>query len=110
MQRANDSNIILKGKKLFQQFICDMYIKIESIGMLFYRNNQDKLRAEEYDVYKKALNDNTSPTGIGKPVILPSSFTGGPRNQVQLYQDNMALVRKYGKVNTCITQNVFTVD
>jgi Helitron helicase-like domain at N-terminus len=102
MQRANDTNLFLKGKKLFQQFVCDMYIKIESIGMLFYRNNQDKLRAEEYDVYRNALNSNSLPSGIGKPVILPSSFTGGPRNQGQLYQDNMAIVRKFGKVNKCL--------
>jgi len=103
MQRNNDSNILLKGRKLFQQFVCDMYIKIECIGMLWYRKNQDKLRAEEYDVYKDAINSGTSPSGIGKPVILPSSFTGGPRNQCQLYQDNMALVRKYGKPDLFIT-------
>ena len=103
MQRKDDSNILLKGRKLFQQFLCDMYIKIECIGMLWYRKNQDKLRAEEYDVYKDAMNSGTSPSGIGKPIILPSSFTGGPRNQCQLYQDNMALVRKYGKPDLFIT-------
>ena len=103
MQRNNDSNILLKGRKLFQQFLCDMYIKIECIGMYWNRKNQDKLRAEEYDVYKDAINSGTTPAGIGKPVILPSSFTGGPRNQCQLYQDNMALVRKYGKPDLFIT-------
>jgi hypothetical protein len=102
MQRADD-NIILKGRKLFQQFICDMYIKIESIRMQYFRSNQDKLRAEEYDVYKEAINSGTTPSGIGKPIILPSSFTGGPRSQSQLYQDNMALVRKYGKPDLFIT-------
>ena len=75
-----------------------MYIKIESQRMSFFRNNQDRLRAEEYDVYKEALNSGISANGIGKPVVLPSSFTGGPRAQAELYQDNMALVRKFGKV------------
>ena len=44
MVRNTENNILLKGKKLLQQFLCDIYIKIESIRMLFYRNNQDKLR------------------------------------------------------------------
>jgi hypothetical protein len=56
-------------------------------------------RAEEYDVYKESINNGSSATEIGVPIILPSSFTGGPRSQSQLYQDNMALVRKYGKVS-----------
>ena len=84
-----------------------MYIKIESIRMLYYRTNQDKLRAEEYDVYKEAINSGTTPNGIGKPIILPSSFTGGPRSQSQLYQDNMALVRKYGKPDLFITMTAY---
>lgn len=44
MVRNSENNIILRGRKLFQQFLCDIYIKVESIRMLFYRNNQDKLR------------------------------------------------------------------
>ncbi|XP_051791512.1 uncharacterized protein LOC127530003 [Erpetoichthys calabaricus] len=39
----------------------------------------------------------------GKPVILPSSFQGSPRNMQQHYQDAMAIVRKFVKPDLFIT-------
>ena len=39
----------------------------------------------------------------GRRVVLPSSFTGGPRYMHQLYQDSMAIVRKKGKPDLFIT-------
>ncbi|XP_076038426.1 uncharacterized protein LOC143023700 [Oratosquilla oratoria] len=45
-------------------------------------------------------NENEDP---GVPVILPSSFTGSPRNMQQCYQDAMAIVCKYGRPDLFIT-------
>ncbi|AQK40167.1 hypothetical protein ZEAMMB73_Zm00001d023823, partial [Zea mays] len=50
---ANDEdagvfNPILHGKRLFQQFAVDTYIKIESSRLDFIRKNQDRLRADLY--------------------------------------------------------------
>nr|GEX05100.1 hypothetical protein [Tanacetum cinerariifolium] len=39
---------------------------------------------------------NTNPTVLGKPVVLSSLFTGGPRYMRQNYMDAMALCRWYG--------------
>ena len=39
----------------------------------------------------------------GKPIILPSSFTSGPRFMKQNYQDAMAMVTKFGKPSLFIT-------
>ncbi|CAG7722464.1 unnamed protein product [Allacma fusca] len=39
----------------------------------------------------------------GKAVILPSSFMGSPRNMQQLYQDAMAMARKFGKPDLFLT-------
>ncbi len=36
-------------------------------------------------------------------IILPSSFKGGPRHMNQLYQNAMALIRKFGKPDLLIT-------
>ena len=36
-------------------------------------------------------------------MILPSSFTGSPRQMFELYQDSMSIVRKYGKLDLFIT-------
>ena len=40
---------------------------------------------------------------LGKKVILPLSFTGGPRYQHQLYQDAMGIVRCFGKPDSFVT-------
>jgi hypothetical protein len=41
-------NPILYGRRLFQQFAVDTYIKIESSRLDYMRNNQDTLRADLY--------------------------------------------------------------
>ena len=38
------------GKKLFQQYAVDAYVKIEAQGLAIIRNNQNKLRSKQYDV------------------------------------------------------------
>ncbi|AQK61279.1 hypothetical protein ZEAMMB73_Zm00001d054101 [Zea mays] len=46
--RPSIFNPILHGKRLFQQFAVDTYIKIESSRLDFIRKNQDRLRADLY--------------------------------------------------------------
>lgn len=83
------------GGKLFQQFLVDAYVKVEQDRLDFIRKNQKKLKVESY----KGLTDylKASPDGsaaqVGRDFILPSSFTGSPRNYQQRYQDAMAIVR-----------------
>ncbi|GKA11320.1 AT-hook motif-containing protein [Tanacetum coccineum] len=45
----------------------------------------------------------TDAAGLGKRIVLPISFTGGPRYMMQNYQDEMALCRAYGNPNQFIT-------
>ncbi|KAK9160726.1 hypothetical protein Syun_007067 [Stephania yunnanensis] len=40
---------------------------------------------------------------IGRRIILPSSYTGSPRDMYNRYQDAMAIVRRYGKPDLFIT-------
>lgn len=87
------------GSKLFQQYIVDAYIRVETGRMNFIRNQQNHLRVEMYQglmdhIHSQAHENNLNP---GKLVILPSSFQGSPRAMQQNYQDAMAIVSKYGK-------------
>ena len=43
------------------------------------------------------------PNQIGQRVILPASFSGGPRDMMQKYRDGMAIIRKRGKADAFIT-------
>ena len=93
-------NTLHRMGRLFQQYIVNMYVKIEGEQFNFLRHNQKTLLAELYQGLADAINEfdgNTDGTQIGEKVILPSSFTGGARYQHQLYQDAMGIVHHYGK-------------
>ncbi|XP_044005453.1 uncharacterized protein LOC122850360 [Aphidius gifuensis] len=101
----DDNNVFLQGGRLFQQWIVDNYVKIEKDRLTYCRNNQKTLRADTYQglidhLQREANNENCQ---IGKMIVLPSSFTGSPRNMLQHYQDAMAIVRKYGKPDLFVT-------
>jgi len=40
---------------------------------------------------------------IGKRIVLPATFTGGPRHMYRSFQDSMAIVREYGKPDIFLT-------
>lgn len=79
MVRQNEYNHLIQFKQLFNQFIVDMYAKIETERLLFIRTNQTKLRAKNYIHLQDALRHDETTGDVGQLVILPSIFTGGPR-------------------------------
>jgi hypothetical protein len=83
-----------------------MYCKLESQRLGWVRNNQETLRADSYkglaDIVANGDGDRSA-ASAGTRVVLPSTFQGGPRHMMQLFQDAMAIVRKYGKPDFFIT-------
>jgi len=73
--------------------------------MTYIRNNQKALRVELYkgllDHISKISRDNN--VRIGNIFIILSSFVGGPHFMSKLYQDNLAMVRKFGRPDLFIT-------
>ncbi|XP_065675717.1 uncharacterized protein LOC136091925 [Hydra vulgaris] len=69
------------GKKLFQQYAFDVYVIIEGQRLGFIRNNQNKLRSEQYDVLHKYVNnlENDHNVRPGRVVVLPSTYVGSPK-------------------------------
>ncbi|GBN69020.1 hypothetical protein AVEN_77863-1 [Araneus ventricosus] len=70
-----------------------MYAKIEAERLLFIRLNQKKLHVDEYFHMKDASKNDSDPANHGKLVILPSTFTGCPRNMHEYAQDIVTYVR-----------------
>ncbi|KAE9540849.1 hypothetical protein AGLY_004094 [Aphis glycines] len=103
MERQNNCNMLLRYGMLLNQYLVDQYSKIESERLAYIRNNQTTLRAENYIHLQDALNSNEPSTEIGQLVILPSSFTGGPRYLHEKTQDAMTYVKNYGKPDLFIT-------
>ncbi|KAL6643881.1 hypothetical protein ACP70R_018647 [Stipagrostis hirtigluma subsp. patula] len=97
-------NPVLYGKRLFQQFAVDTYIKVESSRLDFQRNNQTKIRADLYQGLVDSLHAGEGRAcAVGKRTVLPTSFIGGPRDMRRRYMDAMALVRKFGKPDIFLT-------
>jgi hypothetical protein len=94
--------MVTHGGRLFQEWAVDQYSKVESQRLGFIRHHQQELRVDLYKgVADALLHDNIQ--DVGRMVVLPATFIGGPRHMHQLYQDAMALVRKHGKPDLFIT-------
>ena len=85
-----------------------MAAKIEQQRCLWFRQNQGKLRADKYSAVQAAsqgasASQELSGRALGRRVVLPAKYVGGPRFMTQLYFDGMAIVRKYGKADLFVT-------
>ncbi|KAG6646090.1 hypothetical protein CIPAW_08G169300 [Carya illinoinensis] len=100
----NINSILLVSGRLLQQFVVDMYIKIETSRLDYFRNNQQHIRSELYQSIVDSINvGETNASRIGKRIILPSSFIGGPRDMQKRYMEAMTLVQRYGKPDIFLT-------
>ncbi|KAF7826476.1 uncharacterized protein G2W53_017640 [Senna tora] len=90
--RRREFSMILKDKKLTQQFIIDGFTMVEAQRAAFVRFHQKKLRSENYGTLTSALsNGHVSSASVGKRIILPSSFTGSQRYSRENFQDAMTI-------------------
>ena len=98
-------SIFLYCGKLTQQFIVDVYCKIESARLNCVRNNPKQLQVDYYCGLHNYIRNRAQVGGyrVGKAVILPSTFQGSPRDINQNYQDAMAVVARLGKPDAFIT-------
>ncbi|XP_076936001.1 uncharacterized protein LOC143602926 [Bidens hawaiensis] len=95
---------LLMGGRLLQQFIVDAYVCIEQSRLDYIRNNQNLFHTEFLQGIEDAVERGDSEgRSIGKRMILPSSFTGGPRYMYKHYLDALAICKVHGKPQFFIT-------
>ena len=99
--RENEWNVIMKSRRLLQQYAVDMWSKIEGGRLDWVRRNQT-IRAEKYNGLIDALNDNDLPNA-GRRMILPPTIYGSPRFYSEKFQDAMSYVHKFGRRDIFIT-------
>ncbi|XP_076031073.1 uncharacterized protein LOC143019319 [Oratosquilla oratoria] len=99
MEREGVFNYVTKGARLFQQFVVDNYVKVESDRLSFIEHNQQELRKERADIL---IGDGDNQKA-GQRVIIPASFVGGPRYMKARQQDALAFVSSYGSPDFFIT-------
>ena len=103
--RTVRDDALTRWGRLFQEYCCMALAKTEMDRLRWYEKNQKLIRAELYQDLKEAVrrHDGDGAITAGKRVVLPSSFTGGPRDMRQRYHDGMAVVRKKGRPSFFIT-------
>ncbi|XP_024965894.1 uncharacterized protein LOC112506097 [Cynara cardunculus var. scolymus] len=103
-QIRSSNNVILLGRRLFQQFVVDMYIKTETTRLSFIERNQTKIRSDLYQGVVDYVNaGEVQPSRIGQRVVLLASFIGGPRDMRRRFMDAMTLVQDDGKPDIFLT-------
>lgn len=102
--RPDSYDLLFRTGRLFQQYVVGVYCCIEQNRMDFYRKHQSDIRSEYlsglYDAISRGDSDGSE---VGTRIILPSSFTGGPRYMYSHYLDALALCRKLGNPQFFIT-------
>jgi hypothetical protein len=104
-ERAEEFSTILHGGRLFQQFLVDNWAMTEQSRLAYLQQNQATLRAALYSGLQDHVraSDEVDLNSLGQKVILPSSFTGGPRYMQQLFQDSLAIGRYCHSIDLFIT-------
>jgi hypothetical protein len=112
MQVRSGFNTLLRSRRLYQEWLCDMWSKIEGSRLKFIKNNQEQLRVDQYCGLQDALSElgknsgkspNSEEAKVGQMIVLPASFTSSPRYMYSHYLDALAIAREYRKFTLFIT-------
>ncbi|GJS54075.1 hypothetical protein Tco_0627437 [Tanacetum coccineum] len=92
--RFNLYALLLRGRRLFQQYLVDAYISIKQNRLDYIQSKQDMFRSGYLQgVHDALLKGDSDGHDVGKRIILPASFTGGPRYMYKHYEDALAICR-----------------
>lgn len=104
--RDGEFPILQYGGRLYQQYICDVWISTDQNRLRWVENNQPHLRASLYSGLEDAVGHGERDVDlhdIGHRVVLPSSYIGGPRYMNQRFQDAIALARAHHGFDLFVT-------
>ncbi|OMO88273.1 hypothetical protein COLO4_20331 [Corchorus olitorius] len=103
-QRNVESNTLLRGGRLLHQYMVDAFSSVDRGRLHHVKTRQKLMRSDRYVNVRDAIyHGDTDGSDIGKRIVLPASYTGGPRYMFQNYQDAMAICRAYGYPTLFIT-------
>nr|GEX23813.1 DNA helicase [Tanacetum cinerariifolium] len=103
--RVNDYNFIFRGgRRLFRQYLVGVFCCVEQNWLDFMRKKQNDIRSDYlaglYDAISREDRDGFE---VGGKIILPMSFTGGPRYMYAHYLDALAICHELGNPQFFIT-------
>ncbi|GJX30769.1 DNA helicase [Tanacetum coccineum] len=102
--RVKGFGLIFKGGRLFQQYVVAAFCAIEQSRLDFIRKRQCELRSDYLlGLYDAISQGDREGIQVGSMVMLPRTFTGGPRYMYSHYLDALAICRSLGNPQFFIT-------
>jgi hypothetical protein len=102
-QHVGEAETLIRGGKLFQQWIVDAWATVEQARLNWICFHQNTIRAEMYSGVQDAIDAGGELGQIGQAMVLPATFTGSPRSMFQKCQDSMSVICHTGKEDLFIT-------
>ena len=99
-------NCMFMTNRLFQEFACVAFWRVETSRLQIHYTAQKKwraARATELRAYAQQMAAGGNAEAIGRISYLPASFVGGPTDMYAKYQDAMAAVIRWGPPSLFIT-------
>nr|GEY45622.1 DNA helicase [Tanacetum cinerariifolium] len=102
--QLNHYNLLLRGGKLFQQYVVTAYCAIEQSRLDYIQKKQDDIRSEYLSgIYDAILRGDHDGSDLGLRTVLTASFTGSPCYKYAHYLDALAICRVHGSPSFFIT-------
>jgi hypothetical protein len=104
--RPDEVNILFYGGRLFQQWLMDMYVKVEFMRLDWYSlpKHQKIIRVELYRGIVDTLKASEARAfEVGRLVVLPRNFNGGEHDVQDWFLDAMTLVQRFGRPDYFVT-------
>ncbi|GKF14614.1 DNA helicase, partial [Tanacetum coccineum] len=102
--RLHQYGLLFRVGRLFQQYVVGVFCAVEQNRLDFIRKKHNDIRSDYlsglYDAISRGERDGYE---AGGRIILPMSFTGGPRYMYAHYLDALAICRKLGNPQFFIT-------
>ncbi|XP_071688069.1 uncharacterized protein [Rutidosis leptorrhynchoides] len=90
-------DLLLRTGRLFQQYVVTAYCSIELSRIDYIRNKQQDIRNDYLaGIYDGINRGDKNGLDIGSRLILPASFTGGPRYMYSHYLNALAICQAHG--------------
>ncbi|GJW13928.1 DNA helicase [Tanacetum coccineum] len=103
-ERYDSYGLLFRVGRLFQQYVVGVYCCIEQNRTDYYRQHQADIRKDYLSgIYDAISRGDRQGSEIGSRIILPMSFTGGPRYMYSHYLDALAICRVLGNPQYFIT-------
>ncbi|GJY32097.1 DNA helicase [Tanacetum coccineum] len=103
-ERLDSYALLFRGGRLFQQYVVGVFCSIEQNRLDYYRLRQNDIRREYLSGVHNAISrGDREGFQVGGRLILPRTFTGGPRCMYSHYLDALAICRVLGNPQYFVT-------